>query len=77
MTSGIFQHLMADTFPGIDPLQVGRLLLNYVLANPYVDVALVGTRELRFVKINNAISDDVASRFDLEQVHERCVRRAD
>jgi hypothetical protein len=26
---------------------VGRLLLNYVLSDPYVDVALVGVRETR------------------------------
>jgi len=50
------------------------LLLNYVLPDPYVDLALVGMREPRFVDLNNAISDDVASRLDLAQVHERYVR---
>jgi hypothetical protein len=30
-------------------------------------------REPRFVDINNAISDDVASRIDLAQLHERYV----
>jgi hypothetical protein len=40
LTSGVFQRLMAQTFPQIDPLDVGRLLLNYVLSDPYVDVAL-------------------------------------
>jgi aryl-alcohol dehydrogenase-like predicted oxidoreductase len=74
LTSGVFQRLMAQTFPQVDTLEVGRLLLNYVLSDPYVDVALVGMREPRFVEINNAISDDVASRFDLVQVHERYVR---
>jgi len=74
MTSGVFQRLMARTFPEIDTLDVGRLLLNYVLSDPYIDVALVGMREPRYVKINNAISDDVASRLDLAQVHERYVR---
>jgi hypothetical protein len=44
---------------------VGRLLLNYVLSDPYVDVALVRTREPRFVELNNDISDDVVSRIDL------------
>ena len=43
---------------------MGRLLLNYVLSDPYVDVALVGMREPRFVELNNVISDDVASRID-------------
>jgi predicted aldo/keto reductase-like oxidoreductase len=74
MTSGVFQRLMARTFPQIEVLDVGRLLLNYVLSDPYVDVALIGMREPRFVDLNNAISDDVASRLDLAQVHERYVR---
>jgi predicted aldo/keto reductase-like oxidoreductase len=74
MTSGVFQRLMARFFPKVDVLDVGRLLLNYVLSDPYVDVALIGMREPRYVEINNAISDDVASRIDLAQLHERYVR---
>jgi hypothetical protein len=58
---------------------VGRLLLNYVLSDPYVDVALVGMREprprgTRFVELNNEISDDVTSRIDLAKLHDRYVR---
>ena len=52
-----------------------RLLLNYVLSDPYVDVALEGVREPRFVDLNNEISDDVASRIDLAQLHDRYVRQ--
>jgi len=74
MTSGVFQRLMKQTFPQIDTFEVGRLLLNYVLSDPYVDVALVGVREPRYVEINNAISDDVASRIELAELHERYVR---
>jgi aryl-alcohol dehydrogenase-like predicted oxidoreductase len=74
LTSGVFQRLMAEAFPEIDVLDVGRLLLNYVLSDPYVDVALVGVREPRFVELNNAISDDVASRIDLAALHDRYVR---
>jgi predicted aldo/keto reductase-like oxidoreductase len=74
LTSGVFQRLMADAFPEIDVLDVGRLLLNYVLSDPYVDVALVGMREPRFVELNNEISDDVASRIDLAALHDRYVR---
>jgi hypothetical protein len=74
LTSGVFQRLMVEAFPEIDVLDVGRLLLNYVLSDPYVDVALVGMREPRYAEINNAISDDVASRIDLNQLHERYVR---
>jgi hypothetical protein len=58
---------------------VGRLRLNYVLSDPYVDVALVGVREARlreprFVELNNEISDDVVSRIDLGALHDRYVR---
>jgi hypothetical protein len=58
---------------------VGRLLLNYVLSDPYVDVALVGmrgprTRGTRFVELNNEISDNIASRIDLGELHDRYVR---
>ncbi len=58
---------------------MGRLLLNYVLSDPYVDVALVEgrvsrPREPRFVDLNNEISDDVASRIDLAALHDRYVR---
>ena len=83
LTSGVFQRLMADAFPEIDVLDVGRLLLNYVLSDPYVDVALVGMRARarvprrrgpRFVELNNEISDDVASRIDLAKLHDRYVR---
>jgi aryl-alcohol dehydrogenase-like predicted oxidoreductase len=74
LTSGVFQRLMAETFPEIDVLDVGRLLLNYVLSDPYVDVALVGVREPRFVELNNEISDDVGSRIDLAKLHDRYVR---
>jgi len=71
MTSGVFQRLMAQTFPEIDLEAVGRLLLNYVLSDPYVDVALIGMREPRWADVNNAISDDVASRLDLAALHDR------
>ena len=74
LTSGVFQRLMAEAFPEIDVLAVGRLLLNYVLSDPYVDVALVGVREPRFVELNNESSDDVASRIDLAALHDRYVR---
>jgi aryl-alcohol dehydrogenase-like predicted oxidoreductase len=74
MTSGVFQRLMAATFPQIPEDQVGRLLLNYVLSDPYVDVALIGMREPRLADINNDISDDIASRLDLAALHYRFAR---
>jgi len=74
LTSGVFQRLMATTFPQIPEEQVGRLLLNYVLSDPYVDVALIGMREARLAEVNNLISDDVASRLDLAALHYRFAR---
>jgi hypothetical protein len=53
---------------------VGRLLLNYMLSDPYADVALVGMRDLYYVEANNAISDDISSRLDLPELHNRYVR---
>jgi hypothetical protein len=67
-------RLMADAFPEIDVLDVGRLLLNYVLSDPYADVALVGMRESHFLELNNEISDDVAARIELAAPRNRYVR---
>ena len=64
LTSGVFQRLMAQTFPRIDTLDVGKLLLNYVLSDLYVDVALIGMREPRFVETNSAILDRIDARED-------------
>jgi hypothetical protein len=52
---------------------VRRLLLNYVLSNPHVDVALVGMHEPHFIDLNNGISDDVGSRIDLAALNDRYV----
>ena len=71
MTSGVLQRLMAEAFPEIPTERVGRLLLNYVLSDPYVDVALVGVRDPRLVEANAALSDDVGARMDLARVHYR------
>ncbi len=71
LTSGVFQRLITQAFPQIDPLAAGRFLLNYVLSDPFIDVALVGMRDPSLVDVNNAISDDVAARLDLDQVHYR------
>ena len=53
---------------------MGRLLLNYVLSDLYVDVTLVAVREPRFVELYNETSDDVASRIYLAKLHDRYVR---
>ena len=74
LTSGVFQKLMSWTFPQIDTMDVGRLLLNYVLSDPHVDVALTGVRDPRLVEINDAISNDVEARIDLKELHNRFAR---
>jgi hypothetical protein len=93
MTSSVYQRLMAEAWAAGPPpprstptresaRDMGRLLLNYVLSDPYVDVALVGGHvpclsEPRFVPTCQAlapeISDDVASRIDLTKLHDRYV----
>ena len=74
LTSGVFQRLMTKAFPHLSKADLSRFCLNYVLSDPYVDVALVGVRDPRLVEVNNAISDDVASRLDLAEVHYRFAR---
>ena len=73
-TDGGRRPLLQRSTPSYRTGGVGRRLLNYVLSDPYVDAALVGVREPRFVELNNEISDDVASRIDLAALHDRYVR---
>jgi len=71
MTSGIFQRLMKRAFPQLSEADLGAFLLNYVLSNPLVDVAIIGMRRAAEVDCNNAISDNTAARLDLAAVHDR------
>jgi aryl-alcohol dehydrogenase-like predicted oxidoreductase len=67
LTSGDFQRLMHLSFPQMTArLDLNRFLLNFVLSNPLVDVALVGMRRPEEVEANNALSEDVAARLDLK-----------
>lgn len=78
VTSGIFPKLMRAVCPSIDEhVDLHRLMLSYVLSNPYVDVAIVGMRRVEEVVSNNAISDDVEARFDLEHLHHRFAEPAE
>jgi hypothetical protein len=54
-------------------VDIGRLLLNYGHSDPYVDGALIGMREPRFVELNKP-ADDMKSRIDLAKLHSRYVR---
>ncbi len=72
LTSGIFQRLFRQCFPGVaSDLPLERFLLNFVLSNPLVDVALVGMRRAEEVDLNNALSEDDGARLDLAAFHVR------
>jgi aryl-alcohol dehydrogenase-like predicted oxidoreductase len=71
MTSGVFQRLLPRVFPQLADADLNAFLLNYVLSNPFVDVAIIGMRRIQEVEANNALSDDTTSRLDLEAVHNR------
>ena len=72
LTSGIFQRLFHQSFPEVaDALGLDRFLLNFVLSNPLIDVALVGMRRPDEVEAHNALSEDVAERVDLVGLHVR------
>ncbi len=71
MTSGIFQKLLTGSFPEIQAEDAGKLLLNYVLSDSHIDVALIGMRDPAFVDINNSISDDISSRLNMKELYNR------
>jgi aryl-alcohol dehydrogenase-like predicted oxidoreductase len=74
LTSGVFQQLMRREFPEqIAGIDLTGFLLNYVLSNPHIDVALIGMRRVEEVEVNNALSDDTARRLDLAALHVRHV----
>ncbi len=75
LSSGIFQKLMRMANPDIDQhVDLNALALNYVLSDPNVSTAIVGMRRVAEVEQNNAISDAVEQRIDLDWLHERQVR---
>lgn len=75
LSSGIFQKLMRTARPDIDQyVDLNELALNYVLSDPNVSTAIVGMRRIAEVERNNAVSDAVDRRIDLDWLHERQVR---
>ena len=72
VTSGLFQRWVqwvnpANTFDYIPAL------LQFVLSNPLVDVALVGMRDVEIVEANAGIVEDLAGRIDVAKLHEKYV----
>jgi aryl-alcohol dehydrogenase-like predicted oxidoreductase len=77
LTSGTFQKLLRQSFPKtMAGLDLDRFLLNFVLSNPLIDVALVGMRRTEEVEANNALSDDESARLDLAALFNRHVNPA-
>lgn len=74
-TSGTFPKLLQATWPDLpstcDPY---ALALNFVLSAPQVSVAIVGTRTVEEVEMNNRLSDDASRRLDLDWLHQRYVQ---
>lgn len=71
-TSGTFQRWIQMVNPA-NTFDYTPALIQFVLSNPLVDVALVGMRDADLVRANVAIVNDTAGRVDLAAVHERYV----
>jgi aryl-alcohol dehydrogenase-like predicted oxidoreductase len=70
VTSGAFQRWIRMIRPD-DDFDYGPALLQFVLSNPLVDVALAGMRSPELVRRNVAIANDMAGRIDLKALHRR------
>ncbi|TDF91988.1 aldo/keto reductase [Paenibacillus piri] len=66
-SSGLFKRWMSLADPN-NRFDYTRALIQFVLSNPYVDVALIGMRTADEVRENAAICDDTAGRFDLRDL---------
>jgi len=74
LTSGILQNWIRAVNPA-DRFDYNAALLQFVLANPLVDVALVGMRDAATVERNVSVAGDVDGRLSLDRMHERYVDR--
>ena len=72
LTSGMFQKWMRTIRPD-DDFDYSTALLQFVLSDPMVNVALVGTRTAGEVERNVAVLHDKAGRIDLEDIHGKYV----
>ena len=71
-TSQSFQRLMHHSFPDqISEAEIDSFLLNYVLSNPLVDVALMSLQSSEDVIWTNAVSDTTDTRINLQKIHGR------
>ncbi|HEV7213700.1 MAG TPA: aldo/keto reductase [Chloroflexota bacterium] len=73
-TSGTFPRLLQAVCPEVAArCEPYALALNFVLSAPQVSVAIVGTRTIEEVEMNNRLSDDTVRRIDLDWLHQRYV----
>ncbi|MDR3193617.1 MAG: aldo/keto reductase [Treponema sp.] len=72
-TSGAFQRWIKMIRPD-DDFDYVPALIQFVLSNPLVDVAILGMRSPERVRRNVAIANDFAGRIDIKAVHRRTVR---
>ncbi|NHN28952.1 aldo/keto reductase [Paenibacillus agricola] len=71
-TSGTFQRWIQMVNPA-NTFDYTPALIQFVLSNPYVDVALMGMRDKDIVSKNLALCSDQAGRIRLDDLHERYV----
>ncbi len=71
-TSGTFQRWIRMVNPA-NTFDYTRALIQFVLSNPHVDVALIGMRTARRVIENVEICNDTSGRIDLSKLHTRYV----
>lgn len=71
-TSMIFQKWIQQVNPG-NTFDYTGALIQFVLSNPLVDVALIGMRSASKVKLNIDLLDDKSGRIDLNELHHRFV----
>lgn len=66
-TSGVFQRWMAMVHPE-NNFDYTQALIQFVLSNPHVDVALIGMRNAEEVQKNAAICENLSGRVDIRQM---------
>jgi len=71
-TSGTFQRWIQQVNPA-NTFDYTPALIQFVLSNPLVDVALIGMRDADIVEKNVAICNNVEGRVNLHDIHERFV----
>lgn len=72
LTASVFQRWMGAVRPD-DEFDYSPALLQFVLSNNLIDVALVGMRTPEEVDKNIAVLNDMAGRIDLNGLHEKFV----